>query len=365
MQRILVLGAGKIGSLIAFLLANCHDYDVYLADIHVTERPDLENIKAHVSHLKIIALNAQDAAAMDQFLTENPMNAVISALPYYHNIPIAQAAKKFNLHYFDLTEDTYTAQTVLELAEDAKTAFIPQCGLAPGFISIVANNLMQHFPKLDSVKMRVGALPVNISNALQYSLTWSTDGLINEYGNLCHAIEDGEEVSLLPLDDLEEIKIDGLTYEAFNTSGGIGTLAKTYANKVKHLSYKTIRYPGHCAKMHFLMNDLNLNHDRETLKHILEGALPKTHQDVVLVYVSVTGTQDNQFIEENYVKKLYPTVINEIKWSAIQMTTASSICAIVDLTLSAKDTYRGMIRQETFSLDAVLQNRFGQYYAQS
>ena len=99
--------------------------------------------------------------------------------------------------------------------------------LAPGFISIIANDLMRHFPTLDTVKMRVGALPTNISNALQYSLTWSTDGLINEYGNLCQAIENGEKVDLLPLEGLEEIKIDGLTYEAFNTSGGIGSLVQT------------------------------------------------------------------------------------------------------------------------------------------
>jgi saccharopine dehydrogenase-like NADP-dependent oxidoreductase len=363
MQRILVLGAGKIGSLIAFLLASVNDYDVTLADINVDDRADLDRVKARSSRLKITPLNAQDMHQMEKFLSENTMDAIVSALPYYHNIPVAQLAKKFNLHYFDLTEDTYTAQIVRELAEGADTAFIPQCGLAPGFISIVANHLMLHFPKLDSVKMRVGALPVNISNALQYSLTWSTDGLINEYGNLCHAIENGEEVSLLPLHDLEEIKVDGLTYEAFNTSGGIGSLAKTYANKVKHLSYKTIRYPGHCAKMHFLMNDLNLNQDRETLKYILEGSIPKTHQDVVLVYVSVTGIQDNQFVEENYVKKFYPKVINEIKWSAIQMTTASSMCAIVDLALSEKGKYHGMIRQEEFTLDALIQNRFGQYYA--
>ena len=136
--------------------------------------------------------------------------------------------------------------------------------------------------------MRVGALPTNISNALQYSLTWSTDGLINEYGNPCDAIENGKAVRLLPLEGLEEIKIDGLTYEAFNTSGGIGSLADTYHGKVKHFSYKTIRYPGHCEKIKFLMNDLKLNDDRDTLKRIFEHAIPKTFQDVVLVYVSVT-----------------------------------------------------------------------------
>lgn len=362
MQQILIMGAGKIGTLIAFLLGNCADYHVTVADIHLSDRPDLDKLKKHIKHLTLISLDVTNVEIVEQFLKKNKMDAIISALPYFHNIPVAEAAKKFNLHYFDLTEDTYTAKAVLELSHHASTAFVPQCGLAPGYISIVANHLMQHFPELDSVKMRVGALPVNISNALQYSLTWSTDGLINEYGNPCHAIEDGEEVTLLPLEDIEEIKIDGLTYEAFNTSGGIGTLANTYKNKVRHLSYKTIRYPGHCAKMHFLMNDLNLNHDRETLKHILENVLPKTHQDVVLVYVSVTGKQDKQFIEENYVRKFYPKVIDGLSWSAIQMTTASSLCAVVDIVLKSKNTYRGMVKQEQFALETLLQNRFGSYF---
>lgn len=167
----------------------------------------------------------------------------------------------------------------------------------------------------------------------------------------------------MPLDDLEEIKIDGLTYEAFNTSGGIGSLAETYHGKVNSLSYKTIRYPGHCSKIRFLMNDLKLNDDRATLKKILERALPQTTQDVVLVYVSVTGTQTMGLIEENYVKKFYPKKINDLHWSAIQLTTASSLCAVFDIVMNDAKKYRGMIRQEQFSLDALTKNRFGEYYA--
>lgn len=238
---------------------------------------------------------------------------------------------------------------------------MPQCGLAPGFISIVANDLMKHFDDLDTVKLRVGALPTNTSNGLQYALTWSTEGLINEYGNSCQGIDNGEVVQLMPLDDLEEIQIDGSIYEAFNTSGGIGSLANTYAKKVKNLSYKTIRYPGHCAKIKFLMNDLDLNHDRDTLKHILEHAIPNTDQDVVIVYVSVAGAKNNVFTEENYVKKFYPKTIADFHWSAIQMTTASALCAVLDIVLKKKKL-TGHIRQEEFSLDDFTENRFGKYY---
>lgn len=362
MHRILVVGAVKIGSLIATLLSNSNDYQIYLSDINI-DSPHLQRLFAKAPNLELVKLDAQNPKMIGEFLRKNPVDSILSSLPYYCNIAIAHIAKEFNLNYFDLTEDTKTASTVTELSKDSSNAFVPQCGLAPGFISIVANELMQHFPSLDAVKMRVGALPVNISNALQYSLTWSTDGLINEYGNLCQAIVNGEEVNLMPLDDLEEIKIDGLTYEAFNTSGGIGSLANSYKDKVKTISYKTIRYPGHCEKMRFLMNDLQLNYDRDTLKRILEGVIPKTSQDVVLVYVSVTGTQDGFYTEKNYVKKFYPKVINNTQWSAIQLTTASAICAVMDMVVTQPGKYKGLVKQEQFSLEDLTNNRFGQYYA--
>lgn len=361
MQHVLVIGAGKIGSLISFLLANSNSYFVHLADIQESN-PQARRLD-ELQNVKYSQLDANNPNSISAFVKENKINAIVSSLPYYCNVPIAKVAAEHQIHYFDLTEDVETTKAVEALAKGAKCAFVPQCGLAPGFISIVANDLMRHFPTLDTVKMRVGALPTNISNALQYSLTWSTDGLINEYGNRCEAVEKGEQVSLLPLEGLEHIKIDGLTYEAFNTSGGVGSLVNSYFGKIKHLSYKTIRYPGHCAKIKFLMNDLKLNEDRETLKRIFEHAIPKTYQDVVLVYVSVTGTQEDQFVEENYVKKFYPKRIGGHRWSAIQLTTASGICSVVDLVLNNAEKYHGFIRQEQFLLSDLTSNRFGEYYA--
>ena len=363
MHKILVVGAGKIGSLIAFLLSRSDAYHVILVDASFKNRPDLDQITKDHPNLKTVIADISKPEALIQTLKKEGIQAIVSCLPYFLNSTVAKIANELNTHYFDLTEDTKTASEVARLSATSDKVFIPQCGLAPGFISIVANHLMLHFPTLDTVKLRVGALPTNISNGLQYSLTWSTDGLINEYGNMCQAIHDGKEVLSHPLEDLEEIKIDGLTYEAFNTSGGIGSLSKTYLNKVKHISYKTIRYPGHCEKMRFLMNDLKLNHDRDTLKKILENAIPKTFQDVVLVYVSVTGKQNNALIEENYVKKFYPKVIDGITWSAIQLTTASSLCAVVDIVLQNESCFKGLIKQEQFTLDQITQNRFGNYYA--
>jgi saccharopine dehydrogenase-like NADP-dependent oxidoreductase len=362
MHKVLILGAGKIGSLISGLLAETGDYEVHVADVNgdvaraVVDAHRLDNLYAH-------DLDARDPGALAAQLQAHPVHAVISGLPYYCNLTVAEAARAAGCHYFDLTEDVAVTREVRRLAEGAAQAFVPQCGLAPGFISIVANALIGHFEELRSVKLRVGALPQHPNNVLKYSLTWSTEGLINEYGNPCEAIVDGRAVEVAPLEGLEGIEIDGTPYEAFNTSGGLGSLGESYGDRAQTMDYKTIRYPGHCEQMRLLMNDLKLNHDRATLKRVLENAVPQTLQDVVIVYVAVTGRQDGELREENYVSKIYPQNIAGRLWSAIQVTTAAGVTAVVDLVLSHPGRYRGFVRQEDFKLVDVLDNRFGRHYA--
>jgi saccharopine dehydrogenase-like NADP-dependent oxidoreductase len=362
MQRILILGAGKIGALISGLLSESGSYKVDLADVNGKQADSV--VRAHgFDNLRSFTLDASKPEVLKAHLEANPADAVISSLPFYCNVGVAEAARRANLHYFDLTEDVEVTKSVRRIAQGADTAFVPQCGLAPGFISIAANELISHFDEVRTVKLRVGALPQHPSNVLKYSLTWSTEGLINEYGNPCQAIVDGHIVDAAPLEGLEEIEIDGTLYEAFNTSGGLGSLGETYGERVQNMNYKTMRYPGHCALMRLLMNDLKLNHDRDTLKRVLENAVPQTLQDVVIVYSAVSGLQDGELREENYVNKIYPQVIANRLWSAIQVTTASGITAVVDLVLQSKGKYRGFVAQEGFRLPDILANRFGRYYA--
>ena len=362
MQDILVLGAGKIGVLISGLLAESGDYRVQLCDSQPGAAADVAS--AHDSeNIVAFELDASDKATLSAHVRNHKPVAVVSSLPYFCNLTVAEVAREEDLHYFDLTEDVAVTEAVRKLADGSKCAFAPQCGLAPGFISIAANELIQHFDTLASVKLRVGALPQHPNNVLKYSLTWSTDGVINEYGNMCQSIVDGTEVDVLPLEGLEKIEIDGTRYEAFNTSGGLGSLGETYGNRVTTMNYKTIRYPGHCEQMRLLMNGLKLNHDRGTLKRILENAVPQTLQDVVVIYVAVTGNQDGEFREENYVNKVYPQVVAGRLWSAIQITTASGVCAVLDLVLANPGDYQGFVAQEQFRLVDILENRFGQTYA--
>jgi saccharopine dehydrogenase-like NADP-dependent oxidoreductase len=358
MNRVLVLGAGKIGSLIACLLNQSGRYEVHLGDMtldgpkHLVEDLGLERVTPYL-------LDVRHPDAVSTYLSAHHFDAILSSLPYFCNPTVAGLALTHNLHYFDLTEDIEVTNQIKVLSAGATHAFMPQCGLAPGFISIVAHELMTHFETLDTVKMRVGALPVHPSNALKYSLTWSTDGLINEYGNVCYGIEEGEKVPLQPLEGYETLELDGLLYEAFNTSGGLGTLADSYAGRVRTMNYKTLRYPGHCEKIHLLMKDLKLNEDRETLKRVLERAIPQTLQDVVLIYASVTGTKGGGLFEENYAKKIYPQCIKDKLWSAIQVTTASSACCVMDLVLKNPAQYHGFVTQESIPLQTFLDNDLG------
>lgn len=356
MKDIIVIGAGKIGGAIALMLAATGDYTVTVAD-----RSD-EQLTKLDKHPAIAAARLDIADREELVKALSGKFAVLSAAPFSLTGLIAEAAKDAGVHYLDLTEDVATTKMVEQLANGADVAFIPQCGLAPGFISIVANDLAKHFDSLDSVRMRVGALPQYPSNALNYNLTWSTDGLINEYIEPCEAIVEGRFVTVPAMEEREEFSLDGVTYEAFNTSGGLGTLAKTLEGRVRTMNYRTIRYPGHQAIIKALLNDLNLKNRRDVLKDLFENALPATMQDVVVIFVTVCGWKDGRYLQETYANKVYAGVVAGKKMSAIQITTAAGITTVLDLLATGKLPQKGFVRQEEITLDDVLSNRFGRAY---
>jgi saccharopine dehydrogenase-like NADP-dependent oxidoreductase len=312
--------------------------------------------------VEAVRLDAADAGQLTD--TMQDVRAVVSALSFHHNPAVARAALEAGASYFDLTEDVATSDAVELISEQAADGqiFMPQCGLAPGFISIVANHLVNWFEKVDTVQMRVGALPQFPTGSLKYNLTWSTDGLINEYCNPCEAIHEGRRVELLPLEGLESFSLDGVRYEAFNTSGGLGTLCDSLGGQVRELNYKTIRYQGHRDEMALLLNELRLNEHREELKHILERAVPITYQDVVVTFCAVTGWRRGALVQLTDARKVYHQMIGDETWSAIQITTAAALCTVLDMHLAGKLPSRGLVRQEQVNFDAFLSNRFGKFY---
>jgi saccharopine dehydrogenase-like NADP-dependent oxidoreductase len=357
-MRVTLLGAGHIGQTIARLLSTSGDYDVTVVDKSADALAKLAG-----DGVKTLVCETHDADAL--LGTLRGQDAVINALPYHLATLAATQAREARVHYFDLTEDVAATRTIKALAEGADTAFMPQCGLAPGFIGIVAHHLAQGFETLHEVKMRVGALPAFPTNSLKYNLTWSVDGLINEYCHPCEAIRDGRNIDVLALEGLEHFSLDGTEYEAFNTSGGLGTLCETLAGKVQTLDYKSVRYPGHRDLMKMLLEELQLKADPETLKDIMRRSIPSTMQDVVLVFVTVSGLKQGNLVQEVFARKIFADRNERAPLSAIQITTAAGICAAVDLFREGKLPQRGFIRQEQVALPDFLANRFGSAYQQS
>ena len=357
-MRIALLGAGHIGQTIARLLGDTGDYQVTVIDKNAQA---LQRI--HGRGIATACIDTENKIALASELRGH--DTVVNALPYHLAISAAHLALEAGCHYFDLTEDVAATKEIQRIAQGAKTAFMPQCGLAPGFIGIVAHHLARSFDTLHDVKMRVGALPAFPTNALKYNLTWSVDGLINEYCHPCEAIHDGELIDALPLEGLEHFSLDGTEYEAFNTSGGLGTLCETLQGKVRNLDYKTVRYPGHRDLMMFLLGDLQLKGDQELLKGIMRRSMPATMQDVVLVFVTVSGMKNGSLLQEVFARKIFADRSESQPLSAIQITTAAGICAAVDLFREGKLPGSGFIRQEQVELPAFLANRFGSAYQQS
>lgn len=364
---VVVLGAGNIGRAISTMLHDSGDYRVTLVD-HDARR--LDGLPAGIA---VRAGDPTEPGTCAALLAG--AHAVLNALPFHAAVSIATVAVRLGVHYFDLTEDVAATQAIRQLAAGARSVLMPQCGLAPGFIGVVGHDLARRFLQgggdLTDLHMRVGALPRYPSNALKYNLTWSTEGLINEYCNPCEAIVDGRRVEVPALEGLETFALDGIEYEAFNTSGGLGTLPETLAGRARHVDYKSIRYPGHCTLMKLLLNDLRLRERRGWLRDIFESAIPMTEQDVVIIFASATGHPGGNgrgergrgpLTQASYSTRIMGTDTPAGHVNAIQLTTAAGICTALDLVATGVLPQSGFVRQEAMPLPVFLGNRFGGVY---
>ena len=331
--KIGIVGSGNIGWALKQLLKE--DYDIKQGDI--TD-----------------GFDASDINQVKTFL--HGVDAVISAGPYAVNKNIAQIAAEESIGYFDLTEDVETTDFIKELKSES--ILMPQCGLAPGAINICAASMMEEFDDVKEVLMRVGALPRFTTNEMSYYLSWSTNGLINEYCNEADAIYEGKPIKVMPLEGAEKLVIEGESFEAFNTSGGCATMCETYADKVENLTYKTIRYPGHLNHMKFLFNDLHLKKNKDILEKLFDKEVPRTKNDLIIFFVKVIGLIDGVLQEKTYLRKIY----GDEKFSAIQLTTASGACSALKMFLDGKISSKGFIKQESLSWNDFVDNKFGSVY---
>jgi len=346
-NEVRVVGLGKVGELVATLLADC-GFSVTAYDMR--ERSGLP--------FATKSLDVTDSTAVLGGL--QGADAVMSCLPYHLNLGVAEAAQRAQVHYFDLTEDVPTTNRVLELAaQNPSVGYAPQCGLAPGLIGIVGSSLTKHFEEIRSIELKVGALPRHPAGLLGYAFNWSAEGVVNEYLNDCEVLRSGHRQMVPAMTEQERVVIGGIELEASLTSGGLGTMCETYEGRVQRLDYKTMRYPGHFELMRFFFDELGLRDRRELAGQILVEAKPPVDDDVVYLHAAVEGRRDGQLYRKQYVRAYQPLEINGRTWRAISWTTAASAAGVLELVADGRLPQTGFIKQEDISLDDLLSTKNG------
>ncbi len=349
-DRIAVVGLGNVGRLIADMLVE-RGFEV--------REVDADESRATGEDASV--MDVSDVAALEKVFAD--VDAVICCLPYYLTAGTATAAHSAGAHYFDLSEDVNASAIVRELAGTSNTVFVPRCGLAPGFVCIVGGALAARLETVDRIQLRVGALPRTPNNAVGYACNWSADGIVNEYLNDCEQLRGGELVTVPSLADPETIVIDGASYEAFTTSGGLGTMCETFAGRVDSLDYKTIRYPGHRHLMRFMLRELGLGRQREEAVRLLADAYPPVQDDLVVLYAAAEGSSGGRRAREEFVRVYRPRIVAGAARTAIAWTTAAGAVGMIELLAEGSLPDSGFVRQEEVSLDAFLATSAGQLLA--
>jgi lysine 6-dehydrogenase len=250
-MRMLVLGAGLQGSACAYDLLQDPDVkEVRLADVHVGHLPEF---LAPFSGPRLLptALDVRDHAAVVGAMRQ--CDAVMSAIPYYFNYDMARLAVEAGVHFCDLggnTEIVFKQKELDTYAKEKRVTVVPDCGLAPGMVNILAEHGIEQLDHVDSVKIFVGGLPQHPEPPLNYMLVYSLEGALDYYTTLSWVLRNGKRTQVKALSEREPVKFDQLgELEAFHTAGGLSTMAFRYEGKIPAMEYKTLRYPGHAQIM--------------------------------------------------------------------------------------------------------------------
>lgn len=251
-MKMLVLGAGLQGSACAYdLLQNPDVTEVRLADIRINE---IEPFLAPYSGKRLIPtpLDVRDEDAVAGLMRD--CDAVMSALPYYFNYDMAVCAVDAGVHFCDLggnTEIVFKQKTLHERARAEAVSVIPDCGLAPGMVNILAEYGIRQLDKVDAVRIYVGGLPQNPEPPLNYQIVYSLEGVLDYYTTLSWVLRGGKRTRVKALSEREPVEFPAPigTLEAFHTAGGLSAMAFRYEGRIPTMEYKTLRYPGHAALM--------------------------------------------------------------------------------------------------------------------
>ena len=362
-KTILIAGAGGIGKATALILA-CNDQapkKILIGDRYEkTAMNAKEYVNAGSGNQKCFSFLFPSNGtndALTQALSESDI--ILDCLPGSQAPRLAQMAKENNCHYANLTEYVKETDEVTAIAENADTGFILQTGLAPGYINVIAHHLFNKFAKLfnvetvDSIDMRVGALSKHARHPHFYAYTWSPIGVATEYVKEAIVVKNFETSKIPSLSKTETILIDGIEYEDDFTSGGAADLPNALAGKVKNLSYKTLRFPGHYEWAKSIIADTPAGEDKvEHLNKTMLDNIPAVEDDIVIVFASVKGKDSNgvlRAVEKSI--RVYPTKVGKHTLRAIQTTTAAPLCQAAELLLSGK--YKGPVFQSQIDTDLI------------
>ncbi len=358
-MKLMILGSGRMGYAIAYDLLNHQKVDkIILGDMKLERCIEVKNRLGdnRIETVEIDVTNIDKTASLMK-----DVDCIISSVVYKYNHFVAQAAVQANVHYCDLGQNVEIVDEVFELDKKAiekKLTIIPDGGLAPGMVNIVASHGIAHFDEVENVFLRVGGIPQFPNNPpLNYNITWSVQGLINEYIELARVIKDKKEIEIESMTELEEIifphPFDKM--EAFVTSGGTSTLPSSYENKIKNLDYKTIRYPGHCQimnaliKLGFTDEDRVLVDGKEVVpRHLFESLLrakfTQRIEDVVLLRVTIEGRKNGKHVQEVY--ELIDYYDKKHDMTALMRTTGFSLAIVAGMIARGEIKKYGVLTQE-------------------
>jgi lysine 6-dehydrogenase len=357
-MKILVLGAGRMGHGAVYDLVH-NSPDVELVTVADVDLKKAEAIAEAVGTPRIDAHHIDVANYSDVVALMSGQDAVISCVNYWYNVALSRAAIEAGASFCDLGGNNYIVDEQLALDDDAKNAgisIIPDCGLAPGMVSILAMHGAAEFDEVNEIHIRVGGLPQDPQPPLDYQLVFSVEGLINEYVEVARVIRNGEITEVPSMTEVEALEFDGFPpLEAFQTSGGTSTLPDTFLGKVKELDYKTIRYAGHCEKFRTMI-DLGLCSSdeivadyqkvipRKVFGELLSRNLPADGPDYVLVRLDLAGTKDGAAKELRY--DIVDKQDEATGLSAMMRTTAFPASIIAQMMAKGDVLSRGALPQE-------------------
>jgi len=358
-MNILVLGAGRMGHGAVFdLIHNSPAVErVTVADF------DLKKAEVVASAVGTSRVDARqiDASNYDDVVKlMRGRDSVISCVNYWYNVALSKAAIETGANFCDLGGNNYIVDEQLALDTEAKAAginIIPDCGLAPGMVSILAMHGAAKFDSVEEIHIRVGGLPQDPQPPLNYQLVFSVEGLINEYIEVARVIRDGQIIEVESMTEIESLTFDDFPpLEAFETSGGTSTLPDTFLGKIRELDYKTIRYAGHCEKFKTMMDlglcssdeivvDFQKVKPRKVFGELLQKHLPADGPDYVLVRLDFVGTKGGE------TKLLCYDVVDKqdeaTGMSAMMRTTAFPASIIAQMMARGDVLSRGATPQET------------------